>query len=117
MAPEKESAVSSRISLEPLIEFWEEKALPECAHKTSAFNKIKQRMERIPKLRGEITDPAVLEEHGDIVRFLMSAVFPHASFDTDIAGTLAPCDGRPVFVTPSFERLFLRADKTLKGRT
>ena len=95
----------SMVSLAPLLHFWEKNLVPECQHMAYMFKEIKQKISE---------NSEILDNFHDILNPLMSAVFPPASFNTQIAGALAPCTFEPFFVTPQFQKLFIDGDKFLK---
>lgn len=109
------SEIRSMVSLDPLLDFWEENMVPECPHMGTMFGELKEKISQIPELQGPIEDISVLKIHHDILIPLMSAVFPPASFDREIMGALTPCSFEPFFVTPQFQRLFLDTDNFLKA--
>ncbi len=103
------------VSLDPLIAFWEKKLVPECSHMKSMFMELTEKISHVPELQGTIKDIDILNKYNDIIRPLMSPVFPAASFNTDIMGALTPCTFDPFFVTPEFQRLFLDNNNFLKA--
>ena len=105
----------SFISLDPLLAFWEKSLVPECSHMRSMFRELTEKINHIPQLQGPIKDIHNFEKYHDIIRPLMSPVFPAASFNRDIMGALTPCTAEPFFVTPEFRRLFLDKENTLKA--
>ncbi|MCP3876372.1 MAG: GAF domain-containing protein [Desulfobacteraceae bacterium] len=107
--------INSMVSLEPLLDFWEKNLVPECHHMAHMFNEIKQKISENPELQGSIKDVSVLNEYYDVLTPLMSAVFPPASYSTEIAGALTPCSFEPFFATPQFQKLFIDEDRFLKG--
>ncbi len=110
-----DTRIHSMVSLDPLLDFWEKNLVPECHHMAYIFNEIKQRINENPELQGNIQDISILNEHYDILRPLMSVVFPTASFNTEIAGAMTPYSFEPFYVTPQFQKLFIDGDKFLKG--
>ena len=102
------------VSLAPLLHFWEKNLVPECHHMAYMFKEIKQKISKHPEIQGSIKDISILNEFHDILNPLMSAVFPPASFNTEIAGALTPCTFKPFFVTPQFQKLFIDGDRFLK---
>ncbi|HCY86317.1 MAG TPA: hypothetical protein DHV36_14375, partial [Desulfobacteraceae bacterium] len=99
--------VKANVSLEPLLDFWELKVADKCEHMAGMFNHFKARISEIPELTGDIEDVGVLNEHYDILRPLMTAVFPPATFEKEILGALTPCTFEPFFVSPEFQRIFI----------
>ncbi|MFO7749920.1 MAG: GAF domain-containing protein [Desulfobacteraceae bacterium] len=99
--------VRSTISLEPLMAFWEENLVPECSQMASLYSQIRKRIDEHPELFQKIQEGLAFDDHHDIVKPLMTALFPMASFDREIMGALKPCTLEPFFVTPEFQRIFL----------
>jgi hypothetical protein len=99
--------VNSFVSLDPLLDFWEEKMVPNCSHMAAMFADLKEKISQNSALEGLIHDVDVLNDNRDIITPLMSVAFPSASFHKDIMGALKPCTFEPFFVTSEFQRLFL----------
>ena len=68
----------SRLSLKPLLEFWEGLLAEGKGGMTSLEPIIRQKLENAPELREPIENLAVLENHRELIDLLMSAVFPPA---------------------------------------
>jgi hypothetical protein len=113
--PVSAQPLRGRVSLDPLLAFWEKILVPECTHMRSMFGDLKKKISHIPELQGPIKDIGILNKYQDIIRPLMSPVFPAASFNRDIMGALTPCTLEPFFVTPEFRRLFLDNDNFVKA--
>ncbi|MCP3944813.1 MAG: GAF domain-containing protein [Desulfobacteraceae bacterium] len=109
------TAVKSFISLDPLLAFWEKNLVPQCSHMKSMFKEITQKISHIPEIQGSIKDISLLNKYHDIIRPLMTPVFPAASFNKEIMGALTPYTFEPFFVTPEFQRLFLDNNKSLRA--
>ncbi|RLB87855.1 MAG: hypothetical protein DRH26_14750, partial [Deltaproteobacteria bacterium] len=103
------------VSLDPLLDFWKKTLVPECTHMQSMFRELTEKIRHIPELQGPIEDIGILHNYQDIMKPLMSPVFPAASFNRDIMGALTPCTLEPFFVTPEFRRLFLDKDNFIKA--
>ena len=69
-----------------------------------------------PELLEPMEDLSILEGHQDLVRMLMSAVFPTSFWDTELVGALVPFSLRPVLVSPAFQRLLLNDDGSFRGK-
>lgn len=82
--------IHARVSLEPLIQFWEKELAPGCSHMALLLDHLKEQIQAAPELQGEIEDITCLEAHRDIIHPLMSAVFAQATFNTEISGALTP---------------------------
>lgn len=109
-----EYPLKSMVSLDPLLRFWEKNLVPQCRHMAYMFKEIKQKIKDAPEIQGSIKDISILNKFHDILNPLMSAVFPPASFNTQIAGALTPCTFEPFFSTPQFQKLFDHGEKYLK---
>jgi hypothetical protein len=106
--------LKSMVSLAPLLHFWEKNLIPKCQHMAYMFKEIKQKIKENPEIQGPIEDISILKKFPDVLTPLMSAVFPPASFNTEIAGALTPCTFEPFFSTPQFQKLFIDQDRFLK---
>ncbi len=107
-------SIRSAVSLDPLLDFWEKKLVPKYTHMASIFSELKNKISQIPEIRGHVKDIEVFMKYHDIMIPLMSAIFPPASFHTDIMGAFTPCTFEPFFVTPEFQRLFLGNNNFIK---
>ncbi|MBA3009449.1 MAG: GAF domain-containing protein [Proteobacteria bacterium] len=108
-------SIKSAVSLDPLLAFWEKNLVPHCSHMRSMFRELTEKISQIPQIQGAIKDVGILSQYHDIIRPLMSPVFPAASFNKEIMGALTPCTFEPFFVTPEFQRLFLDRDNFFKA--
>lgn len=106
--------IHSRLSLDPLLDFWEKNLAPKCTHMASMFADLKEQVTGIPELNGERVDVKALKDHHDILAPLMSVIFPTASFESDIMGAITPCTFEPFYVTPEYQRLFLDENDAFK---
>jgi hypothetical protein len=116
MVKKEEHTLKSVVSLEPLLNFWEKNLVPNCSHMASMYDELKQKIDGTPLIQGDLKDIGIFNKHMDILIPLMSAVFPPASFNTEIAGAVTPHTAEPFFVTPKFQELFVKENKLLKGR-
>jgi GAF domain len=103
-----------RVSLDPLLDFWKTTLVPDCTHMRSMFRELTEKLSHVPELQDAIEECRILNTHQDILKPLMSPLFPAASFNRDIMGALAPCSLEPFYVTPEFRRLFLENDNFKK---
>ncbi len=96
----------SRLSLKPLLDFWE-RCLAEgkCGMK-SWGPVIRQKLENAPDLREPIEDLTILEKHQEFIDLLMSAVFPPAFWESDCAAAFVPFEFTGFYATPLFKTLF-----------
>jgi GAF domain len=96
----------SRLSLSPLLDFWEQfLAEGKCGLKSLAPI-IRQKLENTPELRGPIDDISILENHQELIDLLMSMVFPPAFWESDCAAAFVPFQFTSFYATPAFKTLF-----------
>jgi GAF domain-containing protein len=99
----------SRLSLNPLIKFWEGLlAKGECGLGSMAAT-IRQKLESAPELREPIDDLTILEKRQGLLDLLMTIVFPPAFWETDCAAAFVPFQFTSVYATPAFKNLFSMA--------
>lgn len=106
----------SRFSLAPLLDFWRDEIATKCTHLGGMFAGFEAELEQYPELKGPIEDPAQLEPIREIFTPLMAVIFPAASWETDIATIMIPHVARPVYYTPTYERLFLDDKGRIRGK-
>ncbi len=109
--------VKSQISLQPLMAFWENNLVKNCSHMADMYERIKEKMAQVPNFEENVHDSAFLKAHQDIITPLMTAVFAPASFKKAIAGAISPCTFDPFYFSPGFERLFIRKNRFISGRS
>ncbi len=110
-----EPHLRSILTLEPLLNFWAENIVPQCAHMADAFDAICRQMKETPSLTAPIQDIPGLMKHPEILQPLMGVIFPKASFDTDIMAAFSPCGLEPFYATTRFRQLFLNLDGGLNS--
>ena len=103
------------VSLDPLLDFWGKNLVPRYSHMASMFSELKNKINQIPEIKGPVEDIGAFTKHPDIMIPLMSAIFPPASFNSDIMGAFTPCTYEPFFVTPKFQQLFLGKNDFIKA--
>ncbi|MBI5570026.1 MAG: GAF domain-containing protein [Desulfomonile tiedjei] len=103
-------------SFGPLVEFWERSVASWSEEWARMLRSVQERLAKVPELTGPIEDLSILDDHWDLVKTLMSAVFPPGSWETQPMGALIPISLQPVYVSPPFRERFLNADGTLRGR-
>jgi hypothetical protein len=106
----------SVFTLKPLIDFWKQTLVSSHPDKVCLMRDLQERLDEAPELQKPIEDFSILDEYHDLLKCLMSAVFPPAFWETNMVGALAPFYLQPVFVSPSFRRLFLNHDGSMRGR-
>ncbi|GAB3867973.1 hypothetical protein GCM10028824_11610 [Hymenobacter segetis] len=113
-APASVFPFKSTLSLEPLIAYWHARESASNAGVALLAKAIGQQVAEAGWCRGLLTDYSVLECNCDLVETLMLAVFPPASFATDISGVVAPFQRRSFYSTHLFEEIMLNKDRTVK---
>ena len=103
-------------SLKPLIDYWNQGASGCDPCKGRILEAIQTSLEAAPGLLEPIEDLSLLDAHQDLIRILMSAVFPTAFWESELVGALVPFQLSPVFMSPMFQRLYLNEDGSLRGR-
>ena len=103
------------VSLAPLIAFWERGAQEDSARGALA-RAIQDQIRQVPALARPTIDPAELAPHGELLKVLMTAIFPPASWEQDYGATMFPFYLKPFFETPSFRRTLVGPDGLPLGR-
>jgi hypothetical protein len=106
----------SKLSLGPLIAFWQQ-AIP--SHHPvfgTLATKVQKALQQAPELLEPFEDFSVITQHRELVDALMTVVFPAAFWDEVYGATLLPFRLRSFYATPSFERLLMADDGSLRGR-
>ncbi|MBJ6109772.1 GAF domain-containing protein [Hymenobacter sp. BT523] len=104
----------STLSLEPLIAYWQRREQSTNAGVRLLAVAIGQQVAEADWCRGPLTDYSVLECNCDLIETLMLAVFPPASFSTDISGVIGPFQRYCFYSTTHFEEVMLNKDRTIK---
>ena len=104
----------SRLSLAPLIRYWDEQAKDPSLCGEMARS-LQARVRQVPVLEGPIEDITLLDKHAEVVDALMGAVFPPVFWDQAYMGALIPFSLRTVYGTRAFESI-MGPDGVLYGR-
>ncbi|MEM6782582.1 MAG: GAF domain-containing protein, partial [Bacteroidota bacterium] len=95
------------LSLDGLIDYWRARAHEADGFEAEQARALVAAVEATPALLGDIDDPAVLQEHDDLVQALMSALIPSGWLDDRLAFAIPPFDLAPFFATPAVQQLGL----------
>jgi hypothetical protein len=106
----------SALSFKPLIDFWSRTAIPFNGGKAGLPESLQRKLAEAPELTGPIEDLSILEPHRDLIRQLMSVVFPEAFWETEPLAAVVPFSIQPFLVSPAFQRLLLGGDGSFRGR-
>jgi hypothetical protein len=99
-----------KLSLKPLLEFWDRLLVDDCCGLTSLAPLVREQLAAAPHWRQPLADPADLNENPALLNLLMSIVFPPAFWDKDCAAAFVPFQFKSFFATPAFKTLFMTAD-------
>ncbi len=102
-------------SLKPLIEFWRQNIAASTQYGTCLVEGLEAKLQKAPELLEPMEDLSILDRHQDLLKSLMSLVFPPAFWKTDLVGAFVPFNLRPVYTSPSFKRLLLNDDGTFRS--
>ena len=103
------------LSLRPLIDFWNRTITSSDASWGLPQDELSSRLDEAQELMEPITDFSALERHQAVIKTLMSAVFPRAFWEIQVAGAFIPFQLRPFFVSPLLKKKFLNSDGSMKG--
>ncbi len=114
VAPKSTFPFQTTLSLEPLIAYW--KAGETSTNEGIALlsRSVGAQVATADWVQGPITDLDQLACNCDLVETLMLAVFPPASFPTDIVGAVAPFQRHSFYQTPRFAEVLLNAQHVIK---
>jgi hypothetical protein len=104
------------LSLNALITFWEEVRESDQPGAAAMASEVLAGVENAPELRAPIEDASVLDRHRDAVNRLLSAAFPWAYWQRDLAAAFPPYLLRTFYATPRFEQLFLSSERAVRMR-
>ena len=106
----------SVLSLEPLLAYWQAREADANPGLARLARTIGEQAAAEPWALSAITDFDRLEraEACDLLSTLMLAVFPPASFHTDISGAILPFQRRSFYHTPRFAEVLLNKDQSVK---
>ncbi len=98
---------AQRLSLLPLIEFWESMARNGDKTGASFIDTLLTEVRAHPTLGSDDLCREALDSESELVGKLMSAVFPMATIDRHIAAAIRPFELSPFYTTPAFRDLDL----------
>ncbi len=104
------------LSLEPLIDYWKERANDNNILHAGVLSPLIERMEKTQELRGEISDIAVIKKHADIVDVLMSSIYPLAQRHNQIAASIAPFEFKVFYSTEQYDAIVGLTEEELAAR-
>src|SRR5690349_5114640 len=91
----------SELSLKLLIEYWERRILSG----TVPFGApLLEHIRRVPQFKEPILDRSLLDQHSELINFLMSAVIAPSQTDKELAAATVPFHFDSIFETQAFKR-------------
>lgn len=91
-----------RLSLDLIINFWEKEIHNSNPYKRKHAVYVISEIDRVPEIRGQISDLSLLKKHKHLVELIMSAVFSPATLKVDIKVAIAPFQVAPFFETAGY---------------
>ena len=95
----------TELNFKKLIDYWMNASEGEDRFRSDAGKKIKERLKNAPELLEPIHDLSVLEKHKDLIRCMMTAVFPDAFWEKQTYAATHPFSFESFFYTPKYEKL------------
>lgn len=102
------------LSFIPVIEYWKAKTNDPNKALSLVARQVAKELKDAPELLEPIESFDVLEKHYELVGLLMSAVFPPATFETEIMGAITPLQDFSFYFSPKFSEIILTDDHHLK---
>jgi hypothetical protein len=90
------------LNLRLLIEYWEKSIYQE--NVPGFAEGLLHAIKNAPELREPITDLTVLEKHRSLINFLLTAVIPAASQESEISAAIFPFEFRALYSTQAFNK-------------
>ncbi|MFH0958457.1 MAG: hypothetical protein V1897_07105 [Pseudomonadota bacterium] len=106
----------SVLNLRPLIDFWNRTLKSPEASWGLSPEELTSKLDDAKEFLDPITDFSALERHQGLIKTLMSAVFPRASWEIQLSGAFIPFQLRPFFVSPLLKKKIIGGDGSLKGK-
>jgi hypothetical protein len=110
----KEFPFKTFLSFNALISYWESKINDENRGISLFAKAITKQLEKAPELRQLIPDKNLLQPHHDLIEIMMTAIFPPATWETEISGALTPFLNTSFYQTPKFREIFIHESEELK---
>ncbi len=104
------------LNLKPLIDFWKKMLESSNGNESHFAHGLLEYIASAPELENSFEDPDSLKPHEQMVKTLMTAVFPPAFWDTDTVAAVVPFTLLPVLLSPRFGTLIMNEDGSLRGK-
>ncbi len=97
----------SRLSLKPLLDFWEHLVTDSGCGLTALAPVVREKIAGAPEFQEPIDDLTMLDSKQGLLDLLMSVVFPPAFWANDCAAAFVPFQFTNFYATPAFKTLFM----------
>lgn len=114
-ALQKKYPFQCSLSLRPLIDYLDKNKEKFSNAMPCSADTHKEILEKAPELYGPIEDLTLLDRHVDLVKRLMSLVFPPVYWNIEAVAAAIPFSTESIFVSPRFKQLFLNKDGSFNG--
>ncbi|GEO06275.1 hypothetical protein AAE02nite_39390 [Adhaeribacter aerolatus] len=112
--PFKTFPFRTSLSFVPLIRYWESKINDDNRGISLFARAITKQLEKSPELLEPILNQSFLAAHEDIIEIMMTAIFPPATWESEISGALTPFLNTSFYQTPKFREIFISENNELK---
>src|SRR5687768_9053353 len=102
------------LSFLPIIEYWRVKTNDPSKALSLVARHISSELKDAPELLEPIEDFSILEKHYELLALLMSAIFPPATFETEVMGAITPLQDYSFYFSPKFSEIVLSDDHMMK---
>ncbi len=109
LPPEFQFPFKTTLSLSNIIGYWQVKTNDSNAFIAGHAREIVRQLESAPELFAPIEDPAILDEHRDLVNMLMSALVPQALVDDNLTSAVDPFGMNMFYITRPMQDIMDRA--------
>jgi hypothetical protein len=98
----KQFPFKSQLTLKLLISYWEDRI--KAGDVPFIADSLGKAIDLAAELKQPIEDLTLIEKHGELIKFLMTAVIPSAQTDQDLIAATIPFQFKSFFATRAFER-------------
>jgi len=103
---DKSFPFKTTLSLQKLVEYWEANLKSDAMLIGFPKEEMIKALKDTKALKKPINDKKVLQDHHQLVGMLMSAVFPAAFLEKDLAAAMIPFQMEGFYATPGYEEVF-----------
>jgi hypothetical protein len=103
---EMQFPIKSVLYLKPLIDFWRNNILSDEVLGKLYAASFEEQLKNAPELLQPNPNPVHLQKHSQLIELLMTAIFPPAQTQNEIAAAYVPFTSHTIFATSEYRRLF-----------